>query len=162
MNKSICVDLEELLPVIEEKLSNGGTFMFSPKGESMLPTIRPNIDSVTVSPVADRLEKYDLPLYRRDNGQFVIHRVISVKKNSYVMCGDNQVIPEYNISDRHIIGIVTSIHRPDKIISVTDEEYLKYVRSHVKKQRKIGILFLFKRKIKRKLIKMHILKGAKD
>lgn len=162
MNKSICVALEELLPVIEEKLSNGGTFMFSPKGESMLPTIRPNIDSVTISPVADRLKKYDLPLYRRDNGQFVLHRVISVKKNSYVMSGDNQVIPEYNIYDSHLIGIVTSINKPEGVINVTDEKYIKYVIAHVKKQRIKGIVFRFKRRVKRILIRMHILKGAKD
>ncbi len=162
MNKSISVELEELLPVIQEKLSLGGSFTFSPKGVSMLPLITPGVDSVTISPAGGRLKKYDLPLYRRDNGQFVLHRVIDVRKNSYVMCGDNQIIPEYNITDKHIIGIVKEIHKPDGVIDVNDEKYLEFVKEHVKIQQRKGILMRIKRRIKRTLIKMHILKGAKD
>lgn len=161
MNKSVSVELEELFPIIKEKLSLGGSFKFSPKGVSMLPIIRPGIDSVTISPVNRKLKKYDVPLYRRDNGQFVLHRVISVKKNSYVMCGDNQLVPEYNISDRHIIGLVTSIHRPDGIIYVNDDSYVNYAKDRVKLQRKKGIFIRLKINIKRMLNKMHILKGAK-
>lgn len=162
MNKSVSVELEDLLPIIEEKLSLGGSFKFSPKGVSMLPIIRPGIDSVTISPVTGRLKKYDLPLYRRDNGQFVLHRVISVKKDSYVMCGDNQVVPEYNVFDRHIIGLVTSIHKPDGVIYVTDDKYLSYAKNHVRKRWIKRVKPYIKRKLKKILIKMHILKGAKD
>ena len=162
MNNSISVELEELLPVMEEKLSLGGSFTFSPKGISMLPFIRPGIDSVTISGVKDKIKKFDILLYRRDNGQFVLHRVVAVKKDSYVMCGDNQLLPEHNVHDRHIIGIVSKINRPDRVIDVHDKRYLQSVEMHVSKQRKKGIYVRFKRNVKRILIKIHILKGAKD
>lgn len=152
MNKSVSVELEDLLPIIEEKLSRGGSFKFSPKGISMLPIIRSGVDSVIISPVIGRLKKYDVPLYRRDNGQFVLHRVLAVKKNSYVMCGDNQLIPERNVYDRHIIGVVTSIHKPDGIISVDDLKYLTYVKKHLRKQRIKRIILYLKRIVKKILV----------
>lgn len=152
MNKSVSVELEDLLPIIEEKLSRGGSFRFSPKGISMLPIIRPGVDSVTISPVTGRLKKYDVSLYRRDNGQFVLHRVLAVKKNSYVMCGDNQLMPERNVYDRHIIGVVTSIHKPDGIISVDDFKYLTYVKKHLRKQRIKRIIPCLKRIVKKILV----------
>ncbi len=162
MNNSVSVELEELLPVMQEKLSLGGSFTFSPKGISMLPFIRPGLDSVTISGIKDKIRKYDILLYRRDNGQFVLHRVIDLKKNSYVMCGDNQLLPEHNVCDRHVIGIVSKINKPDCVVDVNDEKYIHCVEKHVNKQRKKGIYVRFKRTVKRFLIKIHILKGAKD
>jgi hypothetical protein len=68
-----------------------------------------------------------VPLYKRDNGQYVLHRILKVREHDYVICGDNRWKKEYGISDRHIIGVLTEIIRDGKSVSVKDKKYLAYV-----------------------------------
>jgi len=134
IDKEIKINLEDMFPVIMEQISSGGDFVFGPKGISMLPLIKQGEDSVVISPVKEPLKKYDVPLYRRANGQFVLHRIVAVRKDGYVLCGDNQYEREYGITDSNIIGIMTKIKKKDGIISVEDREYKKYSIRRVRHQ----------------------------
>lgn len=96
-------------------------------GDSMMPIIRQNRDLLIIEKVNGRLKKYDVPLYKRDSGQYVLHRILKVRKNDYVICGDNRWNKEYGITDRHIIGVLTGIVRDGKTISVKDKKYRLYV-----------------------------------
>lgn len=147
-DKEIHIKLESMFPVMEEQLRAGGSFCFGPKGVSMLPLIHQGIDTVVISPISGKLKKYDIPLYRRENGQFVLHRVVAVKKDGYVMCGDNQYVREHGIRDEQLIGVLTEIRTPDKTIRVTDSDYKKYCRNRVRRQYIRGKLSALKRKIK--------------
>ena len=64
------VRLGELMPVIRERLESGSNIWIYPNGTSMLPMSRQGIDKVLLSPLPNQLQKYDLPFYQRDNGQF--------------------------------------------------------------------------------------------
>lgn len=155
MKKTVTVDLEQLYPVIKEQLASGGSFKFSPKGISMLPLIRQNVDSVCISPFDRRLQKYDVILYRRDNGQFVLHRIVKVTKTGYVLCGDNQTVREYGIKDENIIGIMTEIIKPNKTVKITDTDYIKYSKKRVLHQHLKGKVLKVRSvlgRIKRRLI----------
>jgi hypothetical protein len=61
---------------------------------------------------------YDIPLYKRNNGKFVLHRIIGFEKDSYVMCGDNQLFAEKGIKDDNIIAVVETIIRNGKKIDL--------------------------------------------
>ena len=121
------MELKELMPIIMEKLSAGQTVKFSPMGISMLPMLRQKIDSVVLSAPPAKLKKYDLPLYIRDNGKYILHRVIEAG-DTYTCCGDNQFQMERGIRPDQIIAIVTGFYRDDKYISVEDPKYLRYCR----------------------------------
>ena len=122
------ITLSEMLPLIEEKINLGGSVVFKPQGVSMLPLIRPGKDSVIISRCTLPLNKYDLPLYRRKDGSFVIHRVVGFgKRDTYIMCGDNQYEKEYGIKDEDIIGLVTGIQRGDRLIRVSSLLYKIYI-----------------------------------
>ena len=54
------IRLEQMMPLIRERLAAGHTVRFSPRGVSMLPMLRQGIDSVEFSPVPPVLKKYDL------------------------------------------------------------------------------------------------------
>ena len=71
----------ELLPIIDQKLKDGGKVSFTPYGISMMPLLFPGRDSVTIETPKRDLRKNDIVFYRRKNGQFVLHRVESVKKD---------------------------------------------------------------------------------
>lgn len=122
------MQLETLLPLIKEQLSSGKSVRFMPRGVSMLPMLRQGIDSVTLSPVKGLLEKYDLPLYRRDNGKFVLHRVVRAENGVYTAIGDNQFIYEHDLRHDQIIAVVTSFSRGDKDIPVSSLPYQIYCR----------------------------------
>lgn len=119
--------LEELLPLIQEGLESGRTVKFSPRGVSMLPMLRQGIDSVILSPVPEKLKKYDLPLYRRTGGQFVLHRIIRVGQ-SYTCMGDNQFDPEPGLEHGQMIALVTAFTRGQRRIPVTAPGYRLYCR----------------------------------
>lgn len=119
--------MEELMPLIWEALASGQSVSFSPRGISMLPMIRQGLDSVTLSPLPEHLKKYDLPLYRRDNGKYVLHRIIAAG-DTYTCMGDNQVIPEAGLRRDQMIGVVTAFSRGDRLIPVTDRWYRLYCR----------------------------------
>lgn len=123
------VKLEALLPIISETLSAGGEIKLPITGVSMTPLLKEGRDFVVLKRAETPLQKYDLPLYRRDNGMFVLHRVIGVQADgSYVLCGDGQVVLETGISDRHIIGLVSAIERNGRTFSVTARHYKLYCR----------------------------------
>lgn len=119
--------LEQLLPLIEETLREGRTVTFSPRGVSMLPMLRQGRDSVTLAPVDRKLKKYDLPLYRRDNGAFVLHRIVEAGE-TYTCIGDNQYELEPGIRKDQLIGVVTAFSRDGQVISVDDVRYQTYCR----------------------------------
>ncbi len=124
------VRLSQMLPVMEETLRSGGTVKLPVTGTSMLPLLVAGRDTVTLSPIGERLSVFDIPLYRRDDGAFVLHRIIEVcEDNTYTMCGDNQWAPERGIRDGQLIGVVTQITRDGKTFSVTDKKYQRYVRA---------------------------------
>ena len=55
--EKIAVHMEELVPIIRERLEAGQSIKFSPHGTSMLPMLREDIDSVVLSPPPERLKK---------------------------------------------------------------------------------------------------------
>ncbi len=111
----------------EEQLAKNGKLIYTNKGDSMMPLIKQGRDLLIIKPVHGRLKKYDVPLYKRDSGQYVLHRILKVRNHDYVICGDNRWSKEYGITDRHIIGALTAVVRNGKEISVNDWKYKLYV-----------------------------------
>lgn len=130
---SSIISMEEMAQIIREQYAAGGEKVsFTPRGVSMLPMLRDNLDKVVLEKPKDRLKKYDLPLFQRDNGSFILHRVVGVEEDgTYDMCGDNQINIEKGIRHDQIIGVVTSFERMGKWYQCTDISYRIYVRIRV-------------------------------
>ena len=111
----------------EEVLARDGKLIYTCVGTSMLPMLRQRRDLLIIEQPGETLKKYDVPLYRRDSGKYVLHRVLKVRGDGYVLCGDNQWKREYGITDRQIIGVLTAFVRDGKEIPVTDRRYRLYV-----------------------------------
>lgn len=119
--------MQELVPLIQEALSRGQTVQLSPRGVSMLPMLRQGIDSVELSPVPGKLRKYDLPLYRRENGTYVLHRIVDAGC-TYTCMGDNQFTAETDLRQNQMIAVVTAFYRGEKKHSVSEPGYRLYCR----------------------------------
>lgn len=119
------VTLEEMMPLICAQLAAGRSVRIYPRGTSMLPMLVEGRDSVVLSPLPDRLKRYDLPLYQRKNGQFVLHRVVKIGE-TYTCLGDNQFVFEEGLSHDQMIAVVASFIRNGKEYRVTDLSYRFY------------------------------------
>lgn len=121
------VCFEELLPLIRERIAEGESVRFPPRGTSMLPMIRQGVDNVVLSPLPEKLKKYDIPFYRRKDGQFVLHRIVKVGE-TYTCIGDNQFLLEPGVAYEQMIGVVTAFTRGDRQHSVREPGYWLYCR----------------------------------
>lgn len=111
----------------EEQIEKTGKLIYTNVGDSMMPLIKQGTDLVIIEKKPEgKLKKYDVPLYKRDSGQYVLHRIMKVKKGQYIICGDNRWHREYGIEDRHIIGVLTGIVRGERTISCKDLRYRLY------------------------------------
>lgn len=118
-DKDESVRFQDLYEIISDTLSIEGTVTFTANGSSMLPMIRGGLDRVTIEPLPAIIRKNDVIFYRRQNGAFVLHRVVSVKRDAYVFCGDHQFSLEKGVTRDRMIGILTGIDRYGKRIDLT-------------------------------------------
>ena len=121
------VRLEQIMPLMQERLALGESVQFTPHGISMRPMLYGGRDQVVLSPVPEKLKKYDLPLYRRDDGQFVLHRVVRVGK-TYTCIGDNQFAYEPGVRHDQMIAVTTGFFRKGTFCSVNSFGYRMYSR----------------------------------
>ncbi len=127
--KQKLVQLAELEPILREVLEADGTFRITVTGTSNLPILHPDRDTVVLGRVNGPLRKLDLPLYRRDSGQYVLHRVVSVEADgTYTCCGDQQWKKEPGICLDQVIACVVSICRNGREFSAENKQYRFWVR----------------------------------
>lgn len=119
------VRLAQLMPLMQERWAAGENVEFTPNGRSMLPMLCGGRDKVVLSPLPEKLNKYDLPLYRRDNGQFVLHRIVKVKE-SYTCIGDNQYGLEKGVRHDQMLALVTGFYHKGRYHSVDEFGYRAY------------------------------------
>ena len=119
---------EALMSLVRERTAAGQSVRYLPfRGISMLPMLRQGIDRVELSPLPERLQKYDLPVYQYPSGKYVMHRVVAVKDDHYICNGDNLLQMEKIYHDQ-MIAVVTAFTRDGKRIEVTDTGYRLYCR----------------------------------
>lgn len=104
------VRLEQVMPFILERLAAGESVKFTPHGTSMLPMILGGRDQVVLSPIPKVWKKYDLPLYRRDDGQYVLHRIVKVGQ-TFTCIGDNQFVYEPGVRPDQMLAVATAFVR---------------------------------------------------
>ena len=117
---------------LEEELAQKGTLVYPNVGVSMRPLLRQGKDLMVIRQKhpQERCRKYDAVLFKRANGQYVLHRVLKVRKDDYVICGDNCIGKEYGITDEQILGVMTQVvrgGRKQRIIEENDYLYRCYV-----------------------------------
>ena len=118
--------MNEMNANIEAQLEEQGYYVSTTVGWSMFPMLRNRRDRIIVLPVgSERLKKYDLPLYRRPDGKYILHRIIDVKDGMYIIRGDNTYVKEY-IPDEWILGYVSEFYRADRHVMANSKGYRFY------------------------------------
>ena len=132
------------MPIILEGLNDNKIIEFTPTGVSMFPNIIGNIDKVYLSKI-DKLKKYDMVLYKKENGPYILHRIIKVKKDYYIIEGDNQLRFKDKVCKKDIIAKVIKYEHKGKMIDCNIKKF--YFNSFFK------VLLKFPRKVFYKIFK---------
>lgn len=110
VNRFKTTSMEQIVTLALPVLEDGRSVKFTVVGNSMYPIFRSNVDRVTVKKT-DKVKKRDVILYRREDGDYVLHRVVGKGKQGYKLCGDNQLIVEYPVRAENVIAKMTSFER---------------------------------------------------
>ena len=121
------IRLEQMMPLIRERLAAGETVRFTTRGVSMRPLLRNGKDQVLLAPLPEKLKKYDLPLYQRPDGSFILHRIIRAGE-TFTCIGDSQYAYEKGVRPEWMIGLAIGVYRKGKFISVDSLGYKVYAR----------------------------------
>ena len=111
---------------IEDILRREGVYAAATQGASMYPMLRQGRDTVIIRPPEGRLRKYDVPLYRV-GPKYVLHRVVRVLPDGYVIRGDNCLHNE-RVRDAQIIGVLAGFYRDDRAVDMSGTGYRLYCR----------------------------------
>ena len=132
----------------KKELEKNSVIAFTPKGNSMWPTLKGEKQAVIVAKKEKRLSYFDVALYVREDGTNVLHRVVEVKNDGYVMRGDSQELLEF-VKEEQVLGVMTGFYKGKAYIDATDLKYLKSVEKWYRRKRvrrlKIKLMYVCKR-----------------
>ncbi len=98
---------------IREVLDTYGKYTSFTSGYSMWPLIKNQRDNIIVVKNTDRLKKYDIALYEAKNGKYIMHRVVEVHDDHYIIIGDNCITKEY-VTDDMVCGVLAGFYKRGK------------------------------------------------
>ena len=93
----------------------------------MEPLFRTGRDMVVIKRAEGEMKKYDVVLYRGAGGEYILHRIIKVRDDLYIIRGDNTYSKEYVPKDA-VIGVLTSFNRKGKSGSPASFSFKLYSR----------------------------------
>jgi|LSQX01.2.fsa_nt_gb hypothetical protein len=117
--------IENLSEIILERLEYDSKIKLTVTGNSMYPLFRHGLDSVILAKTKD-IKKYDILLYRRKNGAYILHRVVKTNKDIMYMAGDNETVIEYPVKMEQALAVAEGFCRNNKYVSCNNFVYRIY------------------------------------
>ena len=117
--------IQQLAPLIGEIVDNGGKVRFTVTGNSMFPHFVSRRDTVLAEKALD-IKKHDIVLHRRSSGEYILHRVVSVRGDMLDIAGDNEIVIEKGVCKSQVIAKVCEFTRKGKTTSVNSFPYKLY------------------------------------
>ena len=113
--------------LIESELLTHGYYASNTLGVSMEPLFRTHRDMIVVKRPDAPLKKYDVALYVTPRGKYILHRVLKVKENEYLIRGDNTYSIEH-VPKEWVIGVLVKFNRKGHTHTVDELSYRMYAR----------------------------------
>lgn len=121
------VAFAELIPLIQDSFRQGLTVTLPITGGSMRPLLFHKRDSVVLSACDPHsLKRGDVPLYQRNNGEYVLHRIVRACEDTYTLTGDAQWELEIGLPKEHVLAVMTGFIRKGKAVDCQNFGYRVY------------------------------------
>ena len=112
MSKTITIEKSIMMEEIRKLISEGKTVTLTVKGNSMNPFMVHLRDQLTLGPwKKEDLRVGTVALVCDIYGNYLIHRIIKVDKDTVTLLGDGNIIQTETAAKNNIIGIMHAIHR---------------------------------------------------
>ena len=105
------VDTREYVGVLKNLVEEGMEVSMTVAGTSMEPFLIDKRDKIYFRKTEDPIKKGDMVFYQRKTGEYVMHRVLKVRKHQYYLAGDHQTFLEGPIEAQQIFAKVISVER---------------------------------------------------
>ena len=110
------LDPQVLMPALLALLEETETVPLVISGSSMTPFLVHGRDTVYLSKTAAPLKRGDMILYRRDSGDYILHRIFRAEGDTYTLVGDAQTMLEPGIRADQVLAVVTAVRRKGKLL----------------------------------------------
>lgn len=110
------LDPQVLMPALLALLEETETVPLVISGSSMTPFLVHGRDTVYLSKTAAPLKRGDMILYRRDSGDYILHRIFRAEGDTYTLVGDAQTMLEPGIRSEQVLAVVTAVRRKGKLL----------------------------------------------
>lgn len=114
------LDTGAFVGTLKELVEEGHEVSLLISGSSMAPFLIHHRDTIFFKAPDRDLKAGDMVFYQRSSGQFVMHRIRSVKPEGFYLIGDGQQIIEGPIAREQIFGLVTAVKRKGKLLRPGD------------------------------------------
>ena len=114
--KTKVVDTREYVSVLQELTEEGRTVSLLISGNSMLPFLVHERDYIFFRKPENGLKKGDMVFFRRDTGEYVMHRICKVKDDQYFIVGDAQNVIEGPVRRDQIFAKIIRVERKGRQI----------------------------------------------
>ena len=98
---------------VREILDTYGKYTSMTAGRSMWPLLHEHKDNIIVIKPEGRLKKYDVALYESPDKKYIMHRVVEVHDDHYIITGDNLLAKEY-VTDDMVCGVLAGFYKNGK------------------------------------------------
>ena len=119
--------MDELAPIITEVVEAGQDVTITVTGNSMRPLWHHLKNTVTLTGCdPERLKRGDVPLYRRADGKYVLHRIIRVNDDNFDLVGDGQYIVEHALEKFRVLAVAKAFTKGGRHYTVKNWIYRAY------------------------------------
>ena len=120
-------DANQSVNIVEAEILKYGTYAANTTGVSMRPLFKTHRDVAVLKTPDRELKKYDVVLYTGASHKYILHRVIGVREDDFVIRGDNTFAKEY-VKKERILAYLVSFNRKGKHYSTDNFGYKVYSR----------------------------------
>lgn len=117
---NIDVDTREYVTVLREMVEQGMEVSMTVSGTSMEPFLFHKRDRIYFQSPEENIKKGDIVFFQRKTGEYVMHRVLKVRKQQYYLAGDHQTFLEGPIERQQIFAKIISVERAGVWLSEND------------------------------------------
>ncbi len=115
-----------------DELRRRGELRCEITGTSMQPLLKSKKNTVHICYMTHDPQPLDVVLFCRDNGSFVLHRILDDCDGVYTLCGDNQTKKEFAIRKEQIVGRMEGYYKGESYHSCDSLSYRLYSNLWVK------------------------------
>lgn len=118
-------DAKALMALVLPMIEQGKTVKITVTGFSMYPLVSSRRDAVLLAKAED-IKVGDVPLFVREDGSYILHRLVGEKDGAFVAMGDYETEKEYPVYRENIVAKAVGFYRKGRYIDCQSAGYRVY------------------------------------